>query len=106
MSGLLWPTTDTPGVKGYRCDNAGSSESRSLPQKQNTAGQSGGLVWPPPTQLPGSPAGRQRARDQGSPLHKYRWGRGSAGELTRGFHPREAHFRGMWLLLYLDTKPP
>lgn len=59
------------------------------------------LTW-----LPRILAGRQRTQDQGSPLHKYRRGRGSSGELTQGFHPREAHFRGMWLFPHLDMSPP
>lgn len=58
-----------------------------------------------PTRLPRILAGRQRTQDQGSPLHKYRRGRGSSGELTWGFHPREAHFRGMWLFPHLDRSP-
>lgn len=59
-----------------------------------------------PTRLPRILAGRQRAQDQGSPLHKYRRGRGSSGELTQGFHPKEAHFRGMCLFLHLHRSPP
>lgn len=58
-----------------------------------------------PTRLPRILAGRQRTQDQGSPLHKYRRGRGSSGELIQGFHPREAHFRGMRLFPHLDRSP-
>lgn len=59
-----------------------------------------------PRRLPRIMAGRQRTLDQDSPLHKYRQGRGSSGELTQGFHPKEAHFRGMCPFLPLHRSPP
>lgn len=102
----LWPTSETPGVKGYCCDSAGSSKGFSLPQKQNTQRAEWWACQATPTQFPRILAGRQRTQDQGSPLHKYRRGRGSSGELTQGFHPGEAHFRGMWLFPHLDRTLP
>ena len=54
-------------MKGYCCDSAGSSERLSLPQKQNTRGQNGGLVWPPQHDSPGSWQGGREARIRAPP---------------------------------------
>lgn len=77
-----------------------------LPRKQNTRGQNGELVWPPQHDSPGSWQGGAEPRIRAPPLHKYSRGRGSSGELTRSFHPREAHFRGMWLFPHRDRSLP
>ena len=83
---LLWEFAPAPATK--------TPEGRA-------AGQSA-TPPPPPGPLPWNLAGREGAQDQGLPLHKHRQGRGSSEELTQSFHPREAHFRGMQPLLYLD----
>lgn len=94
-----------PRVKGYCCDSACSSEGLYLPQSKTPEGRIAGLS--DHTNLaPQNPGREAENPGSGLPLHKYRRGRGSSGELTQGFHPREAHFRGMWLFPHLDRSPP
>lgn len=103
----LWSTSETTrGWKVTAVTVPAHLRVSLLPQKQNTRGQNVGLVWPPQPESPGSRQGGREPRIRALLLlHKYRRGRGSCGELTQGFHPVEAHFRGMWLFLHLDRSP-
>lgn len=58
-----------------------------------------------PTRLPRILAGRQRAQDQGSPLHKYRRGRGSSRGLPQRLSSRRNSFQGN-VSLSLSTEEP
>lgn len=104
-NGLLWPTTDSYGERLvlWQCRLiwgvlfSPKAKHRRAEWKACLANL---------TRHPRILAGRKRTQDQGSPLHKYRRGHGSSGELTQSFHPREAHFRGMWHFPHLDRSPP
>lgn len=75
-------------------------------QSKTAGGQSGELLWPRRRDSPGSWRGVGEPGIRAPPpLDKYRRGRGSSEELAQGFHPREAHFRGMCLLLHLHRSP-
>lgn len=58
-----------------------------------------------PTRLPRILAGRQRAQDQGSPCTNTDGVVGHLGGSHKGFHPKETHFKGMCLFLYLQRSP-
>lgn len=88
-NGLLWPTSETPGVKGYFCDSACSSEGLSLPQKQNTRGQNGGLVWPPLHDSPGSWQGGREPRIRAPPCTNTDGVVGHLGSSHKAFIPKK-----------------
>lgn len=76
------------------------------PQNKTPEGRMVGLSGHP-NSTPQDPGREAESSGSGllTPLHKYRQGRGSSGELTQSFHPAEAHFRGMQLFLHLDRSP-
>lgn len=65
----------------------------SLPQKQNTQGQNGGLVWPPLQDSPGSWQGGREPRIRAPPAQIQR-GRGSSKELSQRLSSQRNSFQG------------
>lgn len=87
-NGPLKPTSETPGVKGYYCDTAGSSEGAPIPKKAKHPGAEWWACLATPTRLPRILAGRQRAWDQDSPCTNTDRVAGHLGSSRKAFIPK------------------
>lgn len=83
----------------------GSSEGALFTPKAKHSGAEWWACLATPARLPRILAGRQRAQDQGSPCTNTDRVVGHLGGSHKGFHPKETHFKGMCLFLYLQRSP-